>query len=243
MKLQGLIVAVLVALSGAQASAADSVSKPKRKTLPIASTETWSPWMIRVRAVAVLPDTAGSTVNVFGAPFFSSPSSGLSIGNVGLPEIDLTYFFNRNFAVEMIPGLIPQHITGVGTLSGLDIGRDWAFAPTVMLQYHCTDFGTFQPYVGAGPTYAAFFDEKPANTVNSGMTVTALNIKNNFGVGAQAGFDYMLDRHWGLNVDIKKFYLQVGYNAITSFGPFNLPVTGTARINPLLAGAGASYKF
>ncbi|SCB52814.1 outer membrane protein [Bradyrhizobium yuanmingense] len=54
-----------------------------------------SPWMIRLRVLGVLPDTAGSSVNVAGTPSLSSPSSGLSLSERAIPELDITYFFTK----------------------------------------------------------------------------------------------------------------------------------------------------
>ena len=205
--------------------------------------EDWNPWMIRARAIGVLPSTSGSSVNVVGVPALSSPSSSLAIGSRVLPEFDISYFFNRNFATEVILGVIPQRITGTGTLANLDVGRVWLLAPTAMFQYHFTDFGPLKPYIGIGATYTDFFRQSAGNVANNGIAVTSLSVNNSFGVGAQIGFDYMLDRHWGLNVDLKKFYLEPGYSAIATTGPFDFPVHGTAHMNPWLLGGGVAYKL
>jgi len=66
-----------------------------------------------------------------------------------------------------------------------------------------------------------------------------LHISNQWGAAVQFGFDYMLDRHWGLNVDVKKLWLRPDYSATVS----GLPVTGTAHIDPWLVGGGVTYKF
>ncbi len=61
--------------------------------------------MIRVRALAVLPDAGGgSSVNVLGFPALSSPNSGLAINNNVVLELDVSYFFTPNIAAELILG-------------------------------------------------------------------------------------------------------------------------------------------
>ena len=195
-----------------------------------------SPWQIRLRVLGVLPDSSGSTVNVAGA---SVPAS-LSIGNSLVPEADVTYYFTDNWSVEAIAAVTPHRISGTGALSGLSVGRAWLLPPTVMAQYHFTSFGALQPYIGAGVNYTVFFDQKASGTPLGGLAVTRIHIKNSFGAAVQAGFDYMLNAHWGLNFDAKKLFLAPDYKASVNTA---IPVSGTAHIDPWLVGAGVTYRF
>jgi outer membrane protein len=238
--LSSLVAAMALNSFAAPAIAADMpAAQPMyTKAPPI---EAWSPWEIRVRALAVLPYASGSSVNVAGVPALSSPNSGLSIGDSVVPELDITYYFTRNWAAELILGVTPHKITGTGSLNSVDVGRAWLLPPTLTLQYHFTDFGAFQPYVGVGVNYTVFFDQSAGNTPSGAVpAITSLNVKDSFGAAAQIGFDYMIDRHWGINVDAKWLYLEPSYSA-TAAG--TIPISGTAHINPWLIGAGIAYKF
>lgn len=238
MKTRLLLGAALAASFVASAAGADLGAQPVYKAPP--ALDTWNPWMIRVRALGVLPDAAGSSVNVAGALALSSPNSGLSIANSVVPELDISYFFTRNVAAELILGVTPHRITGTGALAGLNVGRAWLLPPTLMFQYHFSDFGPFKPYIGVGANYTVFFDQSPGNALNNGVAITGLSVRDTFGAAAQVGFDYMIDRHWGVNFDVKKLYLEPRYSAITNT---NLPINGTANINPWLIGGGITYKF
>ncbi|MCA1458204.1 OmpW family protein [Bradyrhizobium sp. BRP22] len=218
--------------------AADLASAPIYTKAP--PVEPFNPWMIRLRVLGVLPDARGSSVDVFGVPALSSPNSGLSISDQVIPELDITYFFTPNVAAELILGATRHHISGTGTLNGLDIGRAWLLPPTLTLQYHFTEFGAFKPYIGAGINYTVFFNQSAANTPIDGFAVTDLHISNQVGAAVQFGFDYMLDRHWGLNVDVKKLWLRPDYSATVNNA---IPVTGRANIDPWLVGGGVTYKF
>ena len=231
--------ASLLVLSGALAAPTLAADLPVYKKAP-PPVEAWNPWMIRVRALGVLPDAGGSTVNVLGVPALSSPNSGLRISDSVVPELDISYFFTRNIAAELILGVTRHSIDGTGTLANLPVGKSWLLPPTLTLQYHFTDFGAFQPYVGAGVNYTVFFSQSAANTPFNGLAVTQLNISNQFGAAVQFGFDYMLDRHWGLNVDVKKLWLEPNYTATVNNA---IPVSGRANIDPWLVGAGVTYKF
>lgn len=232
------LLALATSLASISVQAADLGRAPVYyKAPPI---EPFNPWMVRLRVLGVLPDTAGSSVNVAGAPPLSSPSSGLSISNQAIPELDITYFFTKNVAAELILGVTSHHISGNGALTGLDIGKAWLLPPTLTLQYHFTDFGALKPYIGAGINYTVFFNQSAANTSLAGLTVTDLRIRNQFGAAVQFGFDYMLDRHWGLNFDVKKLWLRPEYSATVNNA---IAVTGRANIDPWLVSGGVTYKF
>ncbi|WP_259234865.1 OmpW/AlkL family protein [Bradyrhizobium elkanii] len=232
------LLALASSLASMSVQAADLAQAPiYYKAPPI---EPFNPWMIRLRVLGVLPDTAGSSVNVAGASPLSSPASGLSISDQAVPELDITYFFTRNVAAELILGVSCHHISGTGKLNGLDIGKAWLLPPTLTLQYHFTDFGPLKPYIGAGINYTVFFNQSAANTSLAGLAVTDLHIANQFGAAVQFGFDYMLDRHWGLNFDVKKLWLRPDYSATVNNA---IAVTGRANIDPWLVSGGITYKF
>ncbi|WP_375778993.1 OmpW family protein [Bradyrhizobium sp. ma5] len=239
-----LTTASLLALATSFGAASSSVQAADLAKVPVyyksPPIEPFNPWMIRLRVLGVLPDTAGSSVNVAGALPLSSPSSGLSISDQAIPELDITYFFTKNIAAELILGVASHHITGNGTLNELDIGKAWLLPPTLTLQYHFTDFGRLKPYIGAGINYTVFFNQSAANTPLVGLAVTDLHIRNQFGAAVQFGFDYMLDRHWGLNFDVKKLWLRPDYSATVNNA---IAVTGRANIDPWLVSGGITYKF
>ena len=66
--------------------------------------------------------------------------------------------------------------------------------------YHFTQFGRFQPYLGAGiaPTFAL--------AVRDGFD-TGSTYQPALGVVVQGGFDYMLNKHWGVFVDAKQGFV------------------------------------
>ena len=238
--------AVLAAALGGAFASAQAADLPVYTKAP--AVEAWNPWMIRLRVLGVIPDAGGSTVNV-GNPVvasLSSPNSGLSISNQVVPELDISYFFTKNIAAELILGVTRHSITGNGSLASLPIGKTTLLPPTLTLQYHFDNFGAFKPYIGAGVNYTVFFNTSAANAPAAIVgppaivaTTTALHVSNAWGGAVQFGFDYMLDRHWGLNVDVKKLWLRPDYSATVS----GLPVTGKAHIDPWLVGGGVTYKF
>ena len=188
---------------------------------------TWSPWMLRVRALGVLPDPA-ARLSAAGA---SLTGAGVGITDAAIPELDITYFITKNIAAELILGVTRHGIQGAGTLAGTRIGTTWILPPTLTVQYHFDGFGPFKPYVGAGVNYSIFFGEQERGGF------TGFRLTNSVAPALQAGFDYMLDEHWGLNVDVKKLFLdtKVKLNAGV--------IRGRVDIDPWIVGTGITYRF
>jgi len=227
----GMALAVgLGALVAGQAEAADLSAKPVYKA-PVEAP--LSPWQIRVRALGVIPEDGGSA-NVLG--LVPIPGADLGYSNSITPELDISYYFTDNIAAELVLGTTKANVYAEGTISGIGkVGSTWILPPTLTLQYHFTNFGPFKPYVGAGVNYTIFYSQ-------SGDGANAdLSVKNAWGFALQAGFDWMIDRHWGFNVDVKKLFLEPDYDAVVTAA--NLPVSGTANLNPWLVGVGVTYRF
>ena len=185
-----------------------------------------SPWQIRVRALGVIPNDSGSVNGVAG--------SDLKYTNSVTPELDISYFFTENWAAELILGTTSSKISGAGSLAGVNVGKTWILPPTVTLQYHFTDFGAFRPYVGAGLNYTFFYNESEKAGFRN------LKVDNHVGAALQVGFDYMLDEHWGVNFDVKKIFLKTDWSADhQTLGP----LSGKAKLDPWLIGAGVTYRF
>lgn len=246
------IKAVLLATSmvaifpGTQALAADmGVYKA-----PAPVVDVWSPWMVRVRAVGIFTRDDG-TVDIPSVPIAHPvPGSVLSTSDTVIPEIDISYFFTPNIALELILGVSPHKVTGQGNLSGLEVGQTWLLPPTLTLQYHFTNFGAFKPYIGAGVNYSVFFNSSGANIpavtplAPVSLAVTSLSVKNEWAPAVQIGFDYMLNKHVGLNFDVKRLWLSPDWNGTISVaGGAPVPMVGKVNIDPWLIGGGITYKF
>ena len=226
-----------IALLAAASAAALSLSVPAVRAadlptfaaaaLPETALPAWSPWMLRIRALGVRPDP-GARLSAAGTPL---TRAGLAITDAAIPELDITYFFTRNLAAELILGVTRHGIQGTGALAGTRIGTTWILPPTLTLQYHFDGFGAFKPYVGAGVNYSIFFGEQERGGF------TGFRLTNSFAPALQVGFDYMLDEHWGLNVDVKKLLLdtKVKLNAGA--------IRGGVDIDPWIVGGGVTYRF
>ncbi|WP_170973298.1 OmpW family protein [Rhizobium sp. FKY42] len=185
-----------------------------------------SPWQVRVRALGVIPNDKGSVNGVAG--------SDLQYSNSITPELDISYYFTDNLAAELILGTTSSKIGGAGTLAGVNVGKTWILPPTLTLQYHFTELGAFKPYVGAGINYTFFYNESEKGGFSN------LKVDHHVGAALQVGFDYMFNEHWGVNFDVKKIFLETDWSANHStLGR----LSGKAKLDPWLVGAGVTYRF
>lgn len=224
---------VLATFSASAALAADLPSKRQAAPAPAPLMEEFNPWMVRIRALAFVPQ---SSANLYAA---GTPIDGtLKVSNTVVPEIDISYFFTKNIAIEAICCVVPAKINAKGAVAALgNVGEVVAFPPTITLQYHVTDLGAFKPYVGVGVNYTHFFKN------GNGTNFANLTIDDSWGIAGQIGFDYMIDKHWAFNVDVKKIYMQPNaqVNLVTASG--NVPLVAKTKIDPWLFGVGIGYKF
>ena len=176
---------------------------------------TEGPYMVRVRAVSLQSANGDST------------GLGLTIDNKVIPEIDFTYFINKNVAVELVL-TVPQKQKL--SSNGTEIGTLYHLPPTLLAQYHFNLNG-FKPYVGAGVNYTRF---SSVHVLGGAVTVD----KNSWGPALQVGVDIPLSQNLYLNFDLKKVYIQTD----VSFAASGTKV-GTFKIDPLLVGVGLGWRF
>ncbi|QWD67643.1 OmpW family protein [Polynucleobacter sp. VK25] len=180
-----------------------------------------NPWMVRVRAVDVLYQNGQSgTVQDLN----------VKAKNQWIPEFDVSYFFTKNIAAELVLTW-PQQVNITAGQGNTNIGKITALPPSLLAQYHFTDLGAFKPYVGAGINYTIF-----GNRQNFSLPVQVE--PSSLGFVGQVGMDYMLDKNWGLNVDVK--YATMATNVQLVSTGANL---GKLTLNPWMPAVGVTYKF
>lgn len=183
-----------------------------------------NPWMIRVRAVDVLYQNgqtgAVSDLNV-------------KAKNQWIPEFDVSYFFTKNIAAELVLTW-PQQVNITAGSGDTNVGKITALPPSLLAQYHFTDLGSFKPYVGAGINYTIFGNRQNFPALGNSVQVEPSSV----GFVGQIGMDYMFDKNWGLNLDVK--YATMATNVQAVSGGANL---GKLTLNPWMPAVGVTYKF
>lgn len=110
----------------------------------------------------------------------------------------------------------------------------------VTLVYHFTNFGAFQPYIGAGPSFGFSFS-------NQNAFLYTVNVGNSVGFVAQAGVDYLIDDHWGVSLDVKKSFNYVQSSAagalVPGIGAVPAKVYQHTFFQPWVFSVGLLYRF
>ena len=179
-----------------------------------------NPWMVRVRA---------TNLNWENKQDAQLASAGLNLNakNQTIPEVDVTYFFNKNIAAELVLSY-PQRVEVKAGQSSL--GTVTALPPTLLAQYHFTQFGPLKPYVGAGINYTRFGSRELSTAGTFSVE------KSSVGYAAQIGADYMLTKNWGINLDVKYILIKTD---VLSAGVS----AGTLDLSPIATSVGVTYKF
>jgi outer membrane protein len=209
----------------AVAMAAAALALPA--TVNAQSPYTYSPqgWMIGARVLGIYPDV-------------STNISGLDVNSQWTGELDFSYFFTPNIAVEVIAAWAKHEVT----VNGTSIGKLGLLPPTVTLQYHFTNLGAWKPYIGGGFNYTYFYNDTlqiPTGAIAPNSPAINLHVNNNSWGGAlQAGLDYQIAKNWYLNFDVK--YLWINTDVIVNATGSTL---GSVDVNPWVWGIGARYRF
>lgn len=173
-------------------------------------------FQIKLGISGVLPDERGDPIDV-------------DISDEWVPSAQIEYFFTDNISAELLCCVATHEVTAAG--GAIDLGEVTHFPPTVTLKYRWTNFGQFEPYVGAGVNYTAFIDSEPP----AGLSV---EYDESFGGALQVGFDYRLDEHWGLNFDVRRIWINTD---VTISGAIN--ATDEVDINPWVVSTSVAYRF
>ena len=175
-------------------------------------------WLIRGRAVSVdFENGQSKTVKALD----------IKADDRWIPELDITYFFTKNIATELVL-TYPQNVDI--KMGSQKIGTIKALPPSLLLQYHFTELGAFKPYVGAGVNYTYF--SKRDNILDGAASVE----RDSWGLVGQLGFDYSFNKNWSLNVDVKYVQMQTDvFLGSTKLGKLDL--------NPVTWGVGVGYRF
>lgn len=182
-------------------------------------------FITRLRGLAVVPQNSDSSISVIGGKVDATTTY--------TPEVDFSYFFTDNIALELIAATTRHKITGKGTVIGdVRVGEVSLLPPTLTAQWHFMPKQAFSPYIGAGVNYTVFFDGKAA-----GGVVTKTSYENNFGAAIQAGFDYNISGRWFLNFDVKQLFLST--TAKLNGGA----IKANVDLNPTIIGVGFGYRF
>jgi len=171
------------------------------------------------------------------------PGSQIDIKSASSLIITATYMFTDDISMELLAGLPYKHdIVGAGSVAGSGkIGQVHQVSPTLMLQYRfLPQQSQFRPYVGAGITYARFYDTEGSAALtavtNPGGSATTIGSDTAWGATFEGGLNYKVDDHWFVDAALMKTYIKT--NPVLSTGQ-----TISAKLNPVAVNVSVGYRF
>jgi outer membrane protein len=191
----------------------------------------------------------GGFLPVGVGPELQIPGRNASYSNIYTVGVVGGYYFTPNWSMEAeggfpvwsdvrVDGPVPP---GGGPPAGTLLAKVMPEGIPITGVYHFTQFGSFQPYLGAGvlPTFAV--------AVHDGY-LTGGSYQPALGVVVQGGFDFMFNQHWGVFFDAKQSVASTTGNASgINVGPPLGIVSASSWIKtnakPVSFMTGLTYRF
>ncbi|MBA3941294.1 MAG: hypothetical protein C0520_08805 [Sphingopyxis sp.] len=157
------------------------------------------------------------------------------------PTVAIEYFVADNVSLETIAGVTQHDVNGRGALDGATLVSDAKIVPaTLTIKYHFGQDGGVRPYVGAGPSYFIFIDEKPGATTQT-LGATRQKMGDKFGAAIQAGIDIPVnDKGLALALDAKRYFLRP---TATWYAGTTEVLKTRHKLDPWVISAGVSFRF
>lgn len=194
---------------------------------------------VKLLATLVAPDGKISDVkkDLIGLPAGSQAKADDNI----TPTIAIEYFVADRVSLETIAGITQHDVDGRGALTGAKLVSDANIVPaTLTVKYHFGEEGGVRPYVGAGPSYFIFIDEKPGATTRA-LGATRQKMGDKVGAALQVGVDIPVnDRGLALSFDAKRYFLR----PTATWYAGNAEVLKTRhKLDPWVISVGAGFRF
>lgn len=157
------------------------------------------------------------------------------------PTVAIEYFVSDAISIETIAGVTQHDVDGRGALDGATLVSDAKIVPaTLTIKYHFGKAGGVQPYLGAGPSYFIFIDEKPGATTRA-LGATWQRMGDKLGAALQAGVDIPVnDKGLALSIDAKRYFLR----PTASWYAGGTEVLKTRhKLDPWVVSAGIAFRF
>lgn len=203
-------------------------------TTPASAGDSNGNFQAKLGVTGVLTDDNTKTLDLNGKSLL--PGSWASTNDTVIPSLTLTYYLNKNLALELFCCFDKVHVQGEGGIAGFgDIASTWIFPPILTAQYHFDGMGAFRPYLGVGVEYIHYFNSKS----EGGLAGTDVHFSDSWGFALQGGVDYDLGNGLSLGLDVKKVWEDTKVTWRTA----GTEVVAKHDIDPLFITANIGYRF
>ncbi|MEY4268228.1 MAG: hypothetical protein RIS90_2763 [Pseudomonadota bacterium] len=195
-------------------------------------------WSASIGYTQLTPSVSSGNLS---APSLPGTQASVNSNSQGTGAVN--YMFTDNLAISVPIGLGFEHdVTGAGAIAGVGkIATTKALPVTLLAQYRFMEADAkFRPYVGAGATYASFFDTRGTGALtaltNPGGTATTLSFESKLVPTLQLGAIVSITGAWYLDVNYTKTFL-------STRGTLSTGQTLDMTLDPGTWTIGAGYRF
>ncbi|MGL6124104.1 MAG: outer membrane protein OmpW [Shewanella sp.] len=182
--------------------------------------------IVRAGVAVVAPNESSDPVAIFGE---------FKVSNNTQVGLNFGYMLTDNIGIELLAATPFSHDVSLG---GTKIAETKHLPPTLVLQYYFGDAqSTLRPYIGAGVNYTKFFDNKFTNDLDGALT--DLDMSDSWGLAAQVGLDYQVNKNWLVNGSV--WYAKIDTDVKFNLGPD--AVTIGTDIDPWVYMVSVGYTF
>ena len=208
-------------------------------------------WVVRLRATHISPNESsqlGSTVNKAVGAAVMTPGADLKVDSNTIPELDISYYWTKNIATELILALGTRHDVSIsgdsaGVVGNQRLGSVNLLPPTLTVQWHFNPDQTFDPYVGAGIN-ATFMLDRNLRFESGATAGEKIRLdRSSFGPALQAGIDVNLKDGWLLNADVKYVWLDSDVEMKSATTGNRWTKIDALDINPWVVSVGIGKRF
>lgn len=210
---------------------------PALMAAPVVAQDAPARWQVKVLGTAVLPDGEIGSVELdtVGLPATIQTKANDNV----VPTLAIEYFVTPAVSVETICCVTQHDVDATAGLPGAELVSNAKLVPaTLTVKYHFNP-GGFSPYLGAGPAYFLFFDEKPGAATGP-LGITDQDLSNELGFALQAGVDIPMGRAFALSLDAKRYF-------VDTTATFHAGSTARIRtehsLDPWVLSAGVGVRF
>lgn len=177
-------------------------------------------WLVRARVAHLSPADKSAPLGGVGA------ADRIEVSKKTIPEVDISYFFSPNLAVELVLTYPQKHRV---MLDGAEIGTFKHLPPSLLGQYHFNAIGKVTPYLGAGVNFTRI---SQVHLLNGAGELE----NHSVGLALQAGLDYKIDKNWSINLDVKRINIRSDVKVSGA-------VVTQVKVDPVLVAVGVGYRF
>lgn len=158
-----------------------------------------------------------------------------------VPTVAIEYYLTDAISIETIAGVTQHDVDGAGALAGAALVSNANIVPaTLTIKYHLGAEGGIRPYVGVGPSYFIFIDEKVGSDA-AALGATRVKINDKVGLALQAGIDVPVgDNGLSVTLDAKRYFMRT---TATFYAGQTEALKTRHKLDPWVVSAGIGLRF